>query len=1710
MLRRSFAFGLSLFFLAVLVSHLSVTVVAQEESRSAVESTVSTETAPSSEKSNAQVEKKKSESSPEESAAEETSSTDEASAEALFGGGVQAMSMGGRPTDDDANAAMPTQTNPSRPYSLSAQEITEQQFVNLSTGAAEVKLPLQVPQGMNGLTPDLTLEYSSHRMRDNGPFGHGWQIDLGQIRRLSKSGSDKLYTAPIYYLSLGGLQGELVKTGTNGTDDLYAFRRESAFARIIHDTSNDLWTVTTTDGTEFRLGANSDSRYDNTEGFNGDSSKVYAWYLDLVTDTNGHTMVYEYVRKYNLLYPKSIRYGSAGSDQSSSPFQIRFTPQYSNPTGFCTNRSDHASFGYQTGFWVRYCAVVTSVEVWVQGTKQLEYLLHYRPDHVITRTDLDSLKVKGYGTVNLEQEMTFDYYAQTDGVDSSDQYIRKDLLKQITFDQGGEVIFDYKPAWQFTTSPSVSANPRPHFPIAAVNSLTREDFTGRSDEMEYFYADGSYYFESAVNREIAGFGRTTVTDPFGQKTVHFFHQAGGYDGSSLGEHASDNWYLMGRRYRVETYDASSKLMKREITHWESSSLGTNREFVRAEGMVTTVFNTGGAGRSTAVEYSYDSSNGNLTEQFEYGEVSASDNGTFTDVGNDDRKTVISYASNTTDHLLAYPQNQKFYDENNTLISEQSYRYDGLALGSVNKGNRTHQIQEFFEETRQITTEWQYNANGQVTKAIDARSNETTITYDTLSLYPATVTNDLSQVTSYSYDITYGQMTQMTDPNGLVVAVTLDSLGRVVEQEMTDPAQSDQLTIMQEMVYQETSTPHSVLTKISLDASTTADSYGYLDGFGRVIQTRAEDDSGQYIVSNTVYDALGRVIEQTLPVFASGTAYNWAQGSATKTSTSYDVLNRPTQVQDANGTTSISHDRWDRTVNDPNGNDKSFESDAYGRLITVEEEESSTIYTTSYQYDARDLITKLTDAEGNVRHFDYDSLGRLIEQEDLHDSADGTFGTWEYDYDDVGNVTKVTDPKAQEIDYLYDDLNRLTNEQLTGQSSTAFTYTYDTGTNQKGRLTSIIGPGHSWSASYDKRGRVTSELNVIDTVNYSKSYTYTRFDQPVTMSYPDGIVVTNTYSGVGQLETVVTNQGNVIDDLAYSPLSQVKTIDYANGLVSKMTYDASKMYRMTAKVTEDDAQTTFYQNLAYSYDNVGNITNLSETAGLAVNKTAVYVYDDLYRLTSATITNTTSGGNYTRTLSYSAIGNILSKSDQGDYTYAETGTTNPQAVTQIVGDFGFGYGYGGTGNDTKDYTYDDNGNMTQELITVDGGPTITKNFSWDHNNRMTQTTVSDGTTTTTVTYTYDQGGRRLKKVSDDGTTTTTTLYPYADYEVTSTATTKVTISADSLHVATMESTATPTYDLFFHHDDHLGGANIVTDASATVTQVIDYYPFGTPRVDVQSASYDSTQKFTGHELDASTELYYAKARYYNSEIGRFISQDPLSRRPGEQFEMFQRLPQALNTYSYAINSPIILTDATGEVVWMPLFIAGVWFMAEVADYAITTYDAYNFVTDPSSETFGPVAYNAAFAALPGNAVVGKMFRVLRNTVGKITVKAPKGFRFTQKTAGRFFQSARRNPGDFKYKGWSVDEVVDGIKNGAIDPNDIPVQYVEIDGVKYIADTRSASTIIEAGLDLEQHATRTTDPTIVDIVKKRLSRKGHENGLGQVDVGELDMSLVESNK
>jgi RHS repeat-associated protein len=101
-----------------------------------------------------------------------------------------------------------------------------------------------------------------------------------------------------------------------------------------------------------------------------------------------------------------------------------------------------------------------------------------------------------------------------------------------------------------------------------------------------------------------------------------------------------------------------------------------------------------------------------------------------------------------------------------------------------------------------------------------------------------------------------------------------------------------------------------------------------------------------------------------------------------------------------------------------------------------------------------------------------------------------------------------------------------------------------------------------------------------------------------------------------------------------------------------------------------------------------------------------------------------------------------------------------------------------------------------------------------------------------------------------------------------------------------------------HTDALGSVVAVTNASRTVLERREYEPYGaqlTPAV-------TNGPGYTGHVQDAATGLVYMQQRYYDAQIGRFLSVDPVAARDkGDNF----------NRYGYAFNNPYRFTDPTGR-------------------------------------------------------------------------------------------------------------------------------------------------------------------------------------------------------
>jgi RHS repeat-associated protein len=190
------------------------------------------------------------------------------------------------------------------------------------------------------------------------------------------------------------------------------------------------------------------------------------------------------------------------------------------------------------------------------------------------------------------------------------------------------------------------------------------------------------------------------------------------------------------------------------------------------------------------------------------------------------------------------------------------------------------------------------------------------------------------------------------------------------------------------------------------------------------------------------------------------------------------------------------------------------------------------------------------------------------------------------------------------------------------------------------------------------------------------------------------------------------------------------------------------------------------------------------------------------------------------------------------------------------------------------------------------------YAYDAENRMTSAAG--------VSYSYDGDGKRVAKSNGK-------LYWYPSVGFGASG-----MNSDPLAESDLSGNITAEYiffggkriarrdssgSVFYYFADHLGSSRVVTNATGTIVDESDFYPFGGERVVVNNDS--NPYKFTGKERDPESGLDYFGARYFSSAMGRFSSTDPKGLGVRHLLN-----PQKLNKYTYVLNNPLSLFDPNG--------------------------------------------------------------------------------------------------------------------------------------------------------------------------------------------------------
>jgi YD repeat-containing protein len=253
-----------------------------------------------------------------------------------------------------------------------------------------------------------------------------------------------------------------------------------------------------------------------------------------------------------------------------------------------------------------------------------------------------------------------------------------------------------------------------------------------------------------------------------------------------------------------------------------------------------------------------------------------------------------------------------------------------------------------------------------------------------------------------------------------------------------------------------------------------------------------------VSGRVVFDPLGRTIRQFYPVTEALNqqgSFNPAFDTVQPTVTTFDILDRVTQITIPDGTTIITaydfgadrsgQTRFRTTVIDPNGVRKEMFRDVRSLVTTVNEFNNggTAVFRTSYAYDPVRQITSVTDDQGNVTSVAYDLFGRQA----AINSPDAGLTTSTYDLANNLTAKQTANLRAagQQVTFAY-QFNRLTAINYPAFPANNVTFTYGAASQRQpalvgnlvGRITHVTDGAGTEDRLYGPLGEIVQQTRAI--------------------------------------------------------------------------------------------------------------------------------------------------------------------------------------------------------------------------------------------------------------------------------------------------------------------------------------------------------------------------------------------------------------------------------------------------------------------------------------------------------------------------------------------------------------------------------------------------------------------------------------------------------
>lgn len=834
----------------------------------------------------------------------------------------------------------------------------------------------------------------------------------------------------------------------------------------------------------------------------------------------------------------------------------------------------------------------------------------------------------------------------------------------------------------------------------------------------------------------------------------------------------------------------------------------------------------------------------------------------------------------------------------SFSTEQIYSYSNNLLSQLKrKGHGTDYVIE----------DYLYDGYGNIIQktlsAVNMTPRVEKTQFDTSGRFMIKITNISGFEDTFNYDPTFGLLNSKTNYLNQTIAFEYDNWQKKVKEK---DIYNNETNFYYEWI---TSGDYANGIKLRVVDPTGSIAENYSDVWGRKRLERKLSLNNKWIDKKIEYNIQDKPFKSSDPFFSTTTPTRW-------TITEFDEYNRIKKVNFPTGKVITSaYNGLNVTVSDGQKT-QTMTSDAWGNK-TKSVDNGETINYTYYPNG----VLKMSNYGNHTITIEQDGWGRKTR---MSDPTIG--GDYVYEYDIFGQMVYEENPKGKTF-ITYDQFGKIVNKKVIGDATDIdFDYIY----NAQGILLAETGTSNgianSFNYNYDNFYRLSEKTENNGQAIFKKTFTYDNYGriknektQTIYNSLNSEFEIENHYASCGVLETITDTDGKIIWKLNnLNEKEQVINASLGNGTTITNGFDANYYLHSTL------------HNNTNTGTVINNVYNFSPITGVLENRNSTVIqggwqenfeYDNFLRLVAWSDPTTSTSQTYDN------FGRINNNSNVGDYKYDGSNRYKKEVINlNSAGDAYYKV------HQLQEIEY----NAFRMPVSIKQEGNIMASFQYNiHQTRSSST------------YDFDKDFfvyQKHKIYSDEKNVEIVNFQSIGKPHPAFVHTRIITYiggdpySAPAVFIKDFRVDELTNEGVHYLHRDYQNTILAISDREGNVEERRHFDPWGNlvylekngNIIDLNKISPDLMieRGYTGHEHFFQVGLIHMNGRLYDPKLHTFLSTDNYIQDPFNS--------QNYNRYGYVLNNPLMFTDPSGDILFVPILIGMAYGAIAGAAIAVVTY------------------------------------------------------------------------------------------------------------------------------------------------------------------------------